>query len=87
MAFDRSKLSKKEFIKYKARDGLTIPAYLSKRTFDAGGNYFVILPHGGPNVKQKSHLTLGYSSLHQEVSMYFNLTIEDLLGMEEIITC
>ena len=49
---DRSKLSKKEFIKYKARDGLTIPAYLSKRTFDAGGNYFVILPHGGPNVKQ-----------------------------------
>ena len=49
---DRSKLSKKEFIKYKARDGLTIPAYLSRRTFDAGGNYFVILPHGGPNVKQ-----------------------------------
>ena len=50
---DRSKLSKKEFVKYEARDGLTIPAYLSQRKFDAGGNYFVILPHGGPNVKQQ----------------------------------
>lgn len=50
---DRSKLAKTKHIIYPARDGLQISAYLTERTFDAGGNYFVILPHGGPNVKQR----------------------------------
>lgn len=49
---DRSITSKKQPVKYIARDGLEIPAYFSPRTFDAGGNYFIINPHGGPNVKE-----------------------------------
>ena len=45
-------LSKKEVVKYKARDGLQITAYLSKTKKKTDRNYLIILPHGGPNVKE-----------------------------------
>ncbi len=74
---DRSKLSKSEFIEYQSRDGLTIAAYLSPRTYDAGGNYFVILPHGGPNVKQ----SIGYDRWVQFfTSRGFNVLQPDYRG-------
>lgn len=49
---DRDNLSKKEVVTYTARDGLPITAYLSKTLKETNRNYFIILPHGGPNVKQ-----------------------------------
>ena len=49
---DRDVLVKKEVINYKARDGLMITAYLSKTKKKTDKNYLVILPHGGPNVKE-----------------------------------
>ena len=49
---DRSKLAKTIPVTYTARDGLEIPAYLTLATKKTDKNYFVILPHGGPNVKQ-----------------------------------
>ena len=49
---DRDTLSKKQLVKYKARDGLTITGYLSLTKKKTDKNYFIILPHGGPNVKQ-----------------------------------
>ena len=49
---DRDVLSKKQLVKYKARDGLTITGYLSLSKKQTDKNYFIILPHGGPNVKQ-----------------------------------
>lgn len=74
---DRSKLSKAKFVEYKARDGLKIGAYLSPRTYDAGGNYFVILPHGGPNVKQ----SIGYDRWVQFfASRGFNVLQPDYRG-------
>ena len=35
-----------------ARDGLEIPALLTLATKETDKNYFIILPHGGPNTKQ-----------------------------------
>ena len=49
---DRNVLTKKKLIKYKARDGLTITGYLSLSKKKTDKNYFIILPHGGPNVKE-----------------------------------
>ena len=49
---DRDVLSKKQLVKYKARDGLTITGYLSLTKKQTDKNYFIILPHGGPNVKE-----------------------------------
>tara|TARA_B100000575_G_scaffold71703_1_gene55801 strand:- start:1479 stop:3518 length:2040 start_codon:yes stop_codon:yes gene_type:complete len=50
---DRDSLAKAEFITYTARDGLEIPALLTKSTKKTDKNYFIILPHGGPNTKQR----------------------------------
>ena len=49
---DRDVLTKKQLVKYKARDGLTITGYLSLTKKKTDKNYFIILPHGGPNVKE-----------------------------------
>ena len=49
---DRNVLTKKQLVKYKARDGLTITGYLSLSKKKTEKNYFIILPHGGPNVKE-----------------------------------
>ena len=49
---DRDVLTKKQLVKYKARDGLTITGYLSLSKKKTDKNYFIILPHGGPNVKE-----------------------------------
>lgn len=46
---DIEKLSKTEYVKYDARDGTTIPAYLTLPKNRAAENLpLVILPHGGP---------------------------------------
>lgn len=50
---DRSKLAKREFVTYTARDGLEIPALLTLTSKETDKNYFIILPHGGPNTKQR----------------------------------
>ena len=47
---DRSKLAETIPVSYTARDGLEIPAYLTLTTKKTDRNYFVILPHCGPNV-------------------------------------
>lgn len=74
---DRNKTSKKQAIKYIARDGLEIPAYFSPRTHDAGGNYFIINPHGGPNVKE----WIGYDDWVQFLtSRGFNVLQPDYRG-------
>ena len=49
---DRSKLSKGQKIWYTARDGLKIPAVFTPTKMKTDRNYFVILPHGGPNTRQ-----------------------------------
>ena len=49
---DRTKLSKAIPVKYKARDGLEIPALLTLTKVKTDKNYFLIMPHGGPNTKQ-----------------------------------
>ena len=51
---DRNVLAKKELVNYKARDGLTITGYLTKTKKKTDKNYFIILPHGGPNVRESS---------------------------------
>ena len=55
---DRSKLAKTTAVKYYARDGLEIPALLTLTKKETDKNYFVILPHGGPNTKQR----IGYDT-------------------------
>jgi len=49
---DRTKLSKAIPVKYKARDGLEIPALLTLTKVKTDKKYFLIMPHGGPNTKQ-----------------------------------
>ena len=58
---DRSKLAKTTAVKYYARDGLEIPALLTLTKKETDKNYFVILPHGGPNTKQR----IGYDTWAQ----------------------
>ena len=58
---DRSKLAKTTAIKYYARDGLEIPALLTLTKKETDKNYFIILPHGGPNTKQR----IGYDTWAQ----------------------
>ena len=36
-------------VKYTARDGLVIPAYLTLTKKKTDMNYMIVLPHGGPN--------------------------------------
>lgn len=45
---DSSKLSDMAYVEYKARDGLVIPAYLTKPKFGKAPYPTVIMPHGGP---------------------------------------
>ena len=40
-------------VKYTARDGLVIPAYLTLTKKKTERNYMIVLPHGGPNTKQR----------------------------------
>jgi len=58
---DRSKLAKTTAVKYYARDGLEIPALLTLTKKETDKNYFVVLPHGGPNTKQR----IGYDTWAQ----------------------
>lgn len=56
-------IGKTELVYYKARDGLDIPAFLSKppaETFGAGPYPTVIMPHGGPWARDE--MTWDYSS-------------------------
>jgi dipeptidyl aminopeptidase/acylaminoacyl peptidase len=53
-------LSDVEFVKYKARDGLTIPAYMTRPEGD-GPFPTIILPHGGPHVNE----VIGYDEWGQ----------------------
>lgn len=48
---DPKQLADVEFIKYKARDGLTIPAYVTKPQGE-GPFPLIVLPHGGPHVNE-----------------------------------
>ena len=49
---DRTKLSKKQSIKYTARDGLVIHGYLTIPVGSSGKNMpMVVHPHGGPNAR------------------------------------
>ncbi len=45
---DSSLLSDMEYVEYKARDGFTVPAYLTKPKFGKAPYPTVIMPHGGP---------------------------------------
>lgn len=45
---DPARLSETRYVKYKARDGLEIPAYLTLPRQAAKGLPLIILPHGGP---------------------------------------
>ena len=58
---DRSTLAKTTAVKYYARDGLEIPALLTLTKKETDKNYFIILPHGGPNTKQR----IGYDTWAQ----------------------
>ena len=58
---DRNKLVKAIPVKYKARDGLEIPALLTLTKQKTDKNYFIVMPHGGPNTKQR----IGYDSWAQ----------------------
>ena len=58
---DRSKLSRGQKIWYSARDGLKIPAIFTPAKIKTDRNYFVILPHGGPNTRQR----IGYDGWAQ----------------------
>ena len=58
---DRNKLVKSISVKYTARDGLEIPALLTLTKKKTDKNYFIIMPHGGPNTKQ----SIGYDSWAQ----------------------
>ena len=55
-----SQLSDVEFIKYPARDGKMIPAYVTKPK-GAGPHPLVVLPHGGPHVNE----VIGYDEWGQ----------------------
>ena len=59
--FDREKLVKATPVKYYARDGLEIPALLTLTKQKTDKNYFIVMPHGGPNTKQR----IGYDSWAQ----------------------
>lgn len=58
---DRDMLVKSKPVKYIARDGLEIPALLTLTKQKTDKNYFIIMPHGGPNTKQR----IGYDSWAQ----------------------
>jgi len=58
---DREKLVKATPVKYYARDGLEIPALLTLTKQKTDKNYFIVMPHGGPNTKQR----IGYDSWAQ----------------------
>ena len=50
---DSSVLSKTEFVEYEARDGHTIHGYLNPATKGADEKKLVVLPHGGPFVRDE----------------------------------
>ena len=50
---DSGNLSKTEFIEYQARDGHTIHGYLNPPTSDEDRQKLIILPHGGPFVRDE----------------------------------
>ena len=58
---DRSKLSKAKKVVYTARDGLKYLPFLTLTKIKTDKNYFIVLPHGGPNTKQY----IGYDSWAQ----------------------
>ena len=45
-------LSSVEYIRYKARDGQVVPAYLTKPNTGSAPWPLVVLPHGGPHVNE-----------------------------------
>lgn len=49
-----SDLSNVEYIRYPARDGMTIPAYVTKPK-GPGPHPLIVLPHGGPHVNEVIH--------------------------------
>ena len=74
---DRSKLVKAAPVSYKARDGIDIPALFYKTNVKTDKNYFLILPHGGPNTKQR----ISYDSWAQFfVSRGINVLQPDFRG-------
>ena len=50
---DRKIMAETIPVKYTARDGLVIPAYLTLTKKKTERNYMIVLPHGGPNTKQR----------------------------------
>lgn len=48
-------LSKTQFIEYKARDGHTIHGYLNLATNGNADNKLIVIPHGGPFVRDRWH--------------------------------
>ena len=50
---DRKIMAETIPVKYTARDGLVIPAYLTLTKKKTDKNYMIVLPHGGPNTKQR----------------------------------
>ena len=74
---DRSKLAKAIPVKYMSRDGMEIPALLTLTKQKQDKNYFIVMPHGGPNTKQR----IGYDSWAQFfVSRGVNVLQPDFRG-------
>jgi len=50
---DRKIMAETIPVKYEARDGLIIPAYITLTKKKTDHKYLIVLPHGGPNTKQR----------------------------------
>ena len=74
---DREKLAKTIPVSYTARDGLEIPAYLTLTKEKTDKKMLIIMPHGGPNTKQR----IGYDSWAQFlVNRGYNVLQPDFRG-------
>ena len=74
---DREKLAKTFPVSYTARDGLEIPAYLTLTKEKTDKKMLIIMPHGGPNTKQR----IGYDSWAQFlVNRGYNVLQPDFRG-------
>lgn len=68
---DEKQLSVKEVVTYQARDGLEIEAYFTRPRVESSNKPLIIMPHGGPHVRDTWHFdsevqflaSLGYAVL------------------------
>ena len=80
------KLATTEPFTYTARDGLKLHGYITLPVDYKEGTKipFILHPHGGPNARDYLVIIQRFSFMLQEDMELFNLTIEDLLVMEDL---